>query len=110
MGTIWLRIQELAVLMRSKLSIIDGITVHDRGDQLCGIVTFSVDAVDSDLVKKELAAQNINVSIGPAHSTLYYMSRHSLDKILRAFVHYYNTEEEIGFFCDALVAIRVGVE
>jgi cysteine desulfurase / selenocysteine lyase len=110
MDTIWHRIQELAVLMRSKLSIIDGITVHDRGDQLCGIVTFLVDAVDSALVKKELAAQNINVSVGPAHSTLYYMSRHNLDKILRASVHYYNTEEEIGIFCDALVALCKDVE
>ena len=102
MDTIWPRIQELAALMRAKLKAIDGITVHDRGDQLCGIVTFSVDAVDSVLIKKELAAQNINVSIGPAHSTLYYMSRHNLDKILRASVHYYNTEEEIDIFCDAL--------
>ena len=109
MDTIWPRIQELAVLMRAKLSAIDGITVHDRGDQLCGIVTFSVDEVDSALIKKELAAQNINVSIGSAHSTLYYMSRRHLDKILRASVHYYNTEEEIGIFCDALVAIREGV-
>ena len=105
MDTIWLRIQELAALMRSKLSAIDGITVHDRGDQLCGIVTFSVDAVNSALIKKELAAQNINVSIGAVHSTLYYMSRHNLDKILRASVHYYNTEQEIDIFCDALVTI-----
>lgn len=105
MDTIWPRIQELASLMRAKLGAIDGITVHDRGDQLCGIVTFSVDAGDSALVKKELAAKNINVSIGQAHSTLYYMSRNNLDKILRASVHYYNTEEEIDIFCEALIAI-----
>jgi cysteine desulfurase/selenocysteine lyase len=110
LDNIWRRIQELAALMRAKLSAIDGITVHDRGNQLCGIVTFSVDAVDNALIKKELAAQNINVSIGQAHSTLYYMSRHNLDKILRASVHYYNTEEEIDIFCDALTAIGVGVE
>jgi cysteine desulfurase / selenocysteine lyase len=106
--TIWRRIQELAGLMREKLSAIDGITVHDRGDQLCGIVTFSVEAMDSALVKKELAARNINISIGQAHSTLYYMSRYHLDKILRASVHYYNTEEEIGFFYAALAAICAG--
>jgi len=110
LDSIWRRIQQLAGLMRLKLSAIDGITVHDRGDQLCGIVTFSFDAVDSTLIKKELAAKNINVSIGAAHSTLYYMSRRNLDKILRASVHYYNTEEEIDIFCDALVAIREGVE
>ena len=110
LDSIWRRIQQLAGLMRLKLSAIDGITVHDRGDQLCGIVTFSLDAVDSTLIKKELAAKNINVSIGAAHSTLYYMSRRNLDKILRASVHYYNTEEEIDIFCDALVAIREGVE
>ena len=110
LDSIWRRIQELAGLMRERLSSIDGITVHDRGGQLCGIVTFSVDAVDSALIKKELAAKNINVSITQAHSTLYYMSRYKLDKILRASVHYYNTEEEIDLFCDALVAIREDVK
>jgi cysteine desulfurase/selenocysteine lyase len=99
---IWQRIQELAGLLRANLAAIDGVTVHDRGHQLCGIVTFSVNKTNSALIKQELAAQNINVSIGQAHSTLYYMSRYHLDKILRASVHYYNTEEEIGIFCNAV--------
>ena len=41
-GRIWQRIQFLATVMRRQLEAIEGITVHDNGEQKCGIVTFSV--------------------------------------------------------------------
>jgi len=99
---IWLRIQQLAGLMRRQLSSIEGITVHDKGDQQCGIVTFSVEGTDSHAVKAMLAEKQINVSVGKAKSTLIYMNKNHLSSIVRASVHYYNTEEEIGLLCDAL--------
>ena len=102
---IWQRTQRLAFLMRGKLEGIDRIAVHDRGDQQCGIVTFSVNGTDSLLVKSKLAEKRINVSVGKASSTLIYMNKHHLSSIVRASLHYYNTEEEIRVFCDALMAI-----
>jgi selenocysteine lyase/cysteine desulfurase len=102
---IWRRIQELAAMLRSRLAAIDGVTVHDRGDQLSGIVTFSVDSVDSALVRERLAEKKINVSIGKAVSTLVYMSRRHLDSVVRASVHYYNTEEEIESLCASIAAL-----
>jgi cysteine desulfurase/selenocysteine lyase len=102
---IWQRIQNLAARMRGQLESIDGISVHDTGDQQCGIVTFSVEGTDSAAVKSQLAEKQINVSVGKAVSTLIYMNKNHLASIVRASVHYYNTEAEIQFMCDTLAQL-----
>lgn len=102
---IWQRIQSLASSFRQRLHEMDGVVVHDQGDALCGIVTFSVNGVPAKEVKVKLAEKNINVHIGFAPSTLYYMNRKGLDGIVRASVHYYNTEEEIARVCKELQTI-----
>ncbi|UOE50663.1 aminotransferase class V-fold PLP-dependent enzyme [Mucilaginibacter sp. SMC90] len=98
----WQRVQYLANLLREKLKEVTGITVHDFGDQLCGIVTFSVEKRDGTAVKNKLAEKHINVSVGKAASTLIYMNKNHLNNIVRASVHYYNTEQEIELLCVAL--------
>lgn len=102
---IWQRIQYLATLFRQRLMELDGIVVHDQGNELCGIITFSVRGIPAAEVKTKLAAKNINVNIGLAKSTLYYMNRKGLDGIIRASVHYFNTEEELELVCRELRAI-----
>ena len=62
--------------------------------------------MDARAVKAYLAAQRINVSVGVARSTLIYMNKYHLTSIVRASVHYYNTEEEIKLLCDAVAAMR----
>jgi len=74
----WQRVQYLAGLLREKLKNINGVTVHDFGDKQCGIVTFSVEGMDSGLVKSKLAERQINVSVGKAVSTLIYMDKNHL--------------------------------
>jgi cysteine desulfurase/selenocysteine lyase len=103
---IWQRIQYLADAMRRKLSEMDGITLHDSGEQQCGIVTFSVEGMESAEVKAKLAERKISVSVGLAKSTLYYMSKNHLTSVVRASVHYYNTDEEIMAFCNAMLLIK----
>jgi cysteine desulfurase/selenocysteine lyase len=98
----WQRIQMLADNLRRQLAAIDGVTVHDFGAEQCGIVTFSVKDIDSPTVKAKLLEQNINVSVGLAKSTLIYMEKNHLVSIVRASVHYYNTEDEIKILCAAL--------
>jgi cysteine desulfurase / selenocysteine lyase len=102
---IWQRIQYLASLFRKRLCELNGVTVHDQGDDLCGIVTFSLSRVTAAEVRTKLAAKNINVHIGLAKSTLYHMNRKGLDGIIRASVHYYNTEEELELVCRELRAL-----
>lgn len=102
---IWQRVQYLAALFRQRLRKIDGIVVHDQGNDLCGIVTFSVAGIPAKEVKAKLATKNINVHTGFAYSTLYYMNRKGIDGIVRASVHYYNTEEELELVCRELRTI-----
>ena len=104
------RIIYLANLLRTQLRSIHGITVHDFGTYLCGIVTFSVENIECSIVKNALAEKHINISIGQAHSTIYFMDKNKLQTILRASVHYYNTEDEISSLCDALKQIIVEVK
>lgn len=102
---IWQRICFLAEILRGSLLNVNGVSVHDVGSKRSGIVTFSIIGVDSLLVKQELIKRNINVSIGGALATPVFMDKYKLNNILRASVHYYNTEDEIMLLCDALTNI-----
>ncbi len=105
-GRIWERIQHLAALLRSQLVTINGLTLHDQGTNQCGIVTFSIAGVESIAIKEKLAKQDINVSVGQPASTMYYMNKHHITSLVRASVHYYNTEEEIAILIDAIKQIN----
>lgn len=102
---IWDRIQYLSALLRAQLTEIDGITVHDFGNRQCGIVTFSVDGFNAATIKSRLAEDRINVTVGKAVSTLIYMEKNNLKSVVRASIHYYNTEEEIQILCKSLDAV-----
>ena len=52
-----------------------------------------------------LRAHGINVSVSPAQSTLLDFSARGLDNVVRASVHYYNTEEEVHRFIAALKSL-----
>jgi len=99
---IWQRVQYLANILRNQLRSIEGISVHDFGDEQCGIVTFTVNEIDSAVIKAKLAEKQINVSVGLAKSTLFFMNKNHLSSVVRASVHYYNTEKEIIIMCDVL--------
>ncbi len=102
---IWDRVQALAATLRQRLAEIPRVTVRDRGAIQCGIVTFTVDGLDPAAIRSGLAAQRINVTYSGASSTLLDMQRRGLESVVRASVHYYNTEEEIDRFCAALRSI-----
>ncbi|KAL3143663.1 hypothetical protein ABBQ38_002458 [Trebouxia sp. C0009 RCD-2024] len=102
---IWDRVQFLAGMLRDKLREVPGVTVQDKGRLLCGIVSFTMDGKAPEAVKDALAQKGINISISPANSTLLDFSRRGLDKVLRASVHYYNTEEEVAHFVQTLQGV-----
>ena len=95
----------LICILRAELAQIDGVTVHDFGERQCGIVTFSVEDFDAPTIKSRLAEDRINVTVGKAVSTLIYMEKNQLKSVVRASIHYYNTEEEIQILCRSLKAI-----
>lgn len=96
------RLMELATSFRSQLSDRKGVTVRDIGAETCGIVTFTVDGLEPVEIKKEMARRDINVTHSTRFSSRLDMDDRDLDGVVRASVHYYNTEEEVGSFMAAL--------
>ncbi len=105
LGAIWERVATLGGMLRAGLSAIPGVEVHDKGRVKGGIVTFSVAGRTASEVKAALAARNINVSTTTAASTLIDMQQRGLDEIVRASVHYFNTEEEIDIVLDTIAGM-----
>lgn len=92
---IYERIRVLADTMRQQLSTLPGITVRDLGRKQCGIVSFTSDRKTPEEIQTGLSRRNINASLSQAPSTLLDMRQRELDTVIRAGVHYYNSEEEV---------------
>ncbi|MFI6316876.1 aminotransferase class V-fold PLP-dependent enzyme [Nonomuraea sp. NPDC050556] len=110
-GPIHERVTALAQLLRGRLAELPGLTVRDHGEQLSGIVTFTSDRMPAVEVQRRLGAAGINTSVSSVTSARYDLGARDLAAVVRASVHYYNTEEEIDGLCAALdypVAGRAG--
>jgi selenocysteine lyase/cysteine desulfurase len=95
LDSIWQRVAELGESLRARLGDINGVTVRDLGEIRCGIVTFTVDGVEANDLKKRLSRERINVTASPRSSTLLDSRARGLPDLVRASVHYYNTDEEL---------------
>ncbi len=89
------RVCSLAELLRERLGAVEGVAVHDLGLERCAIVTFSVAGHDPEAVARALSAERVNVSVSPASYSRLDLDARGLDALVRASVHYYNTEEEL---------------
>lgn len=96
------RILKLAQQLREQLGQIPRVEVCDLGQHRCGIVSFNVTGVDAREVQRQLSTSKINVSVSPRQYTLLDMEARRLESVVRASVHYYNTEAEVGRFCTEL--------
>lgn len=96
------QVSDVACLLRSRLGEHAGVTVHDHGEYLCGIVTFSVRGVGSADVAGRLRAAGVNTSVTTAANSRF--DPLATENLVRASVHYYNTAEEIDRLCAALPA------
>jgi selenocysteine lyase/cysteine desulfurase len=97
------RVITLAEHLRTQLSRLPGVSVHDLGTQRCGIVTFTMQDHSPSDIKQKLATRHINVTTSSRASTMLDMDQRQLDTVVRASVHYYNTEDEVLRFCSALL-------
>jgi cysteine desulfurase / selenocysteine lyase len=106
MQNIEARNRHLAKLLRDELARIPGVTLTDRGADKSAIVTFINDGTSPNTIHDILRKQNINTSVSPASYAQLDLAARGLSSVVRASIHYYNTEEEIGRFCRAVGAIR----
>lgn len=104
-GEIWTRVSRLAASLRAELATLPGVTVRDTGALRCGIVSFTVTGIPADQVRRQLGAEAINVSISRATSARFDFEARGLPDLVRASVHYYNTEDEVSRFSDAVRAL-----
>jgi selenocysteine lyase/cysteine desulfurase len=96
------RVYALGALLRERLTALPGVTVRDKGAERCGIVTFTAEGCAAALIRQVLLSQAINVSVSSYASTRLDMEARKLPGVVRASVHYYNSEDEIERFCAAL--------
>jgi selenocysteine lyase/cysteine desulfurase len=109
----WERLRALAARLRAGLAAIPGVTVHDRGATLGGIVGFGVAGWDAEALRAALRARDdrpdgttcarpINVSTSSAPSALLAFAGRAVTAWTRASVHYYNSDEELDEFLAAV--------
>jgi cysteine desulfurase/selenocysteine lyase len=100
------RVTALAHRLREGLAEVPGVTVQDlgwsNGAAQCGIVTFTHERTGvADMVIR-MAAERIVVRLNERSSTLLDMDARGLDAVVRASVHYYNTEDELDRVVEAV--------
>ena len=105
LDAIFERNQHLARTLRRELSRLDGIRVHDQGCVCCGITTFTAEQADAAEIQQALRERDVNVSVSPPASTRLDAEARDLPDLVRASVHYYNTEGEIDRFIATLRAV-----
>ena len=103
LDNIWDRVRGLGAHLRQALGSLQGVTVQDRGAELCGIVTFTREGEASEAIRKRLLASRINVTTSTISSSRLDPRWRETGTVVRASVHYYNTEDEIDRFCRALM-------
>ncbi len=100
---IWKRVSSLAAILRQTLQTLPGVTIYDRGEVLGGIVSLTVKGWEAEEIKTRLRTQNINVSVSTRSGAWVDMEEEKkVRAVIRASVHYYNTEEEIHQFVKTL--------
>ena len=96
------RVYALAATLRAGLEAIDGVDITDQGAERCGIVTFCAAQRDAYQIVAAMAARGIHTTVSDGSGTLVSFERRGLVAVVRASLHYYNTEDEIERFVAAL--------
>jgi selenocysteine lyase/cysteine desulfurase len=99
------RVAVVAGALRAGLAAVPGVTVRDLGVVRCGIVSFTLTRREPAWIMERLRAQGINVWTSSRSSTRLDMDARDLDAVVRASVHYYNSEDEVDRFCAAVRAL-----
>ena len=102
LDAIFERVQHVARTLREGLRTVFGVTVHDVGRTRCGITTFSAEQMEAAQIQAALRERGVNVSVSTPNSTRLDAEARNLPDLVRASVHYYNTEDEIDRFVSAL--------
>ena len=96
------RVAELSAKLRAKLNELPGVQVRDQGNRPNGINTFTIEGCDLNALQLDLRAQGINTSVTNFDQAWLDLQERGIERIMRASMHYYNTEEEVERFVQAI--------
>lgn len=99
---IWQRVKTLSDHMRGALASLDKVRVLDRGPEVGGLVTFTVEGSDPLYLTQQLLKRKINVVPSYRNFAVIDFDEKKAAWAIRASPHYYNTEEEVAQFIDAV--------
>jgi cysteine desulfurase / selenocysteine lyase len=105
MAAIEARTMALADALRAGLAAVPGVGVHDRGVVKSGIVTFTIAGHDPGAIQVHLRDKGINTSVTPMIYARLDLGPRGLEAMIRASVHYYNTEDEVARFVQEIARI-----
>ena len=89
------RIQSLAGTMVTALEAIRGVRVHELSETQSGIVTFSKVGIGAEKLQNQLHQQRVNTSISKRTNARLDLDRDIQCDVVRASLHYYNSDSEI---------------
>jgi selenocysteine lyase/cysteine desulfurase len=104
------RIRALATDLRQQLNAIDGVRVMDEGHKQCGLVTFQCEPqsrsqCDAYAIKQALAQHDVHVSVSEGSGSLVNFQHRGIQRLVRASVHYFNTDDEVRRFADTIAQV-----
>ncbi|RYY28949.1 MAG: aminotransferase class V-fold PLP-dependent enzyme [Chitinophagaceae bacterium] len=91
--------------LRSELAEIDRVKVLDRGPRLAGLVTFHIDGSEAKYIVDQLLHRRINVVGSFRNFAVFDFDEKGVQWAVRASPHYYNTQEELEHFLEAVKEI-----
>jgi len=105
MDAIWARLRALGDRLRAGLEAIPGVEVHDRGVTRGAIVTFSIAGRPPAAVRSALHDAGVNVSVVEADTARLDFDRRGIAAVVRASVHYYNSDDDLERCCRAVTEL-----
>jgi selenocysteine lyase/cysteine desulfurase len=102
---IWRQVKFLSGMLRSKLETIAKIRVLDKGPELGGLVTFTVENADPLKIVNGLLKRKINVVPSYRAFGVIDFDEKKVQWAIRASPHYYNTVTEIETFVESVKEI-----
>ncbi|WP_370287665.1 aminotransferase class V-fold PLP-dependent enzyme [Nocardioides sp.] len=103
-------VRSRAASLRTLLGDLPGVTLHDRGTDLAGIVTFTVDGREPEEVRDALRERGVTVSVSGRGSTLLDMTERGLRAVVRASPHYFVDDADLDRAAGEVAALtRAGV-
>lgn len=93
---------ELALRLKTQLAGIPHCRLLDKCQKQCSIVTFSLEGASEKGTKAYFSSQGINISTMPKSNAMIDFQEKGVEWAVRASPHYYNTEDEIDQFVEAV--------